>query len=589
MIDKSDVDENITRDLLVRLQESRITLNTLQKTGIGKTVNNLRRLITNEDLSSVAKGLLKNWKKLVPETSSVSANKDDKQSITSSNSNSQSSQEINVANGKTADSNKFTKEKSFERRSTSNNYTALHTEDEFRLKSRDLLTAALSVSELPEGSVDPAELSARIEDAIYKELKDTGGKYRNRIRSRISNLKDVKNPNLRINVLLGIITPQRLAVLTAEEMASDALKQERSKLTDLAINECQLAVDEGTGTDLIQCKKCKQNNCAYTEAQTRSADEPMTLFILCKSCGHRWKIFYFLVLFMSGGTNKSAAQLMTEANKKAKSANGLFQRMLGSGSTMNEDARELYIQAGNAGRAEGNYPTSVEAYKRALDLSTEDFEKAPMYEAIASSYRMFDLPQAIPPLTRAAELHMTQGKWTMASQIFEKIAELYEQMNDYENMMKCLKEAYRFLKQEGQKAGANRVQKKMAETLVLQHEFFEAQQQFEEMAEKTKDDAMLKFTAKDHWLKAAMCALCIDVENANTALNRYINDNPLFEERSIEVKLLRQLITDVEEQNTESFFKHFDDTALSTLRADRIFRSMIDDIAKKINGDFDLK
>lgn len=36
--------------------------------------------------------------------------------------------------------------------------------------------------------------------------------------------------------------------------------------------------------------RCKQNNCAYTEAQTRSADEPMTLFVLCKSCGHRWKV-----------------------------------------------------------------------------------------------------------------------------------------------------------------------------------------------------------------------------------------------------------------------------------------------------------
>ncbi len=38
-------------------------------------------------------------------------------------------------------------------------------------------------------------------------------------------------------------------------MASDALKEERSKLTDLAINEHQLGVDEGTGTDLIQCRR----------------------------------------------------------------------------------------------------------------------------------------------------------------------------------------------------------------------------------------------------------------------------------------------------------------------------------------------
>jgi len=73
-------------------------------------------------------------------------------------------------------------------------------------------------------------------------------------------------------------------------MASDTLKGERTKLTEDAINGYQLAVDEGTGTDLIQCKRCKQHNCAYTEVQTRSADEPMTLFVLCKNCGNRWKM-----------------------------------------------------------------------------------------------------------------------------------------------------------------------------------------------------------------------------------------------------------------------------------------------------------
>jgi len=290
MIDKSDVDESLARDLLVRLQELRITLSILQKTSIGKTVNNLRRLIANEDLSTRAKGLLKNWKKLVPESSSVPVNKDDKQSTPTSNNNSQNPQETSITNGKISDSNKSIERQPSQAASSSNSYTALQTDDEVRLKSRDLLAAALSISELPEGSADPVELSARVEDAIYRELKDTGVKYRNRIRSRISNLKDAKNPNLRINVLLGIVTPERLAVLSAEEMASDALKQERSKLTDLAINEYQLAVDEGTGTDLIQCRRCKQHNCAYTEAQTRSADEPMTLFVFCKNCGNRWKM-----------------------------------------------------------------------------------------------------------------------------------------------------------------------------------------------------------------------------------------------------------------------------------------------------------
>ncbi len=202
-----------------------------------------------------------------------------------------------------------------------------------------------------------------------------------------------------------------------------------------------------------------------------------------------------------GKNNKSASQLMAEAHKKAKSANGFFQRMISAGSTATEDARALYVQAGNAAKAEGDYPTSVEAYKRALDLSSEDYEKAQMYEAISSSYKMFDVSQAVPPLTRAAEMHMSQGKWTMASSTLEKVAELYEQLNDLDNMLKCLREAHRFLKQEGQKAGANRVQKKIAEILALQHEFMRAQQEYEEMADRTKDDPMLKYGAKDYWLR----------------------------------------------------------------------------------------
>ena len=235
-------------------------------------------------------------------------------------------------------------------------------------------------------------------------------------------------------------------------------------------------------------------------------------------CLVSYRFSFILRISMAGGTSsgKSATQLMAEANKKAKSAGGFFQRMMGAGSVASDDARALYVQAGNASKAEGDYPGSVEAYKRALDLSAEDFEKAQMCEAIASSYKMFDLTQAVPALTRAAELHMSQGKWTMASQTLEKVAELYEQMNDLENMMKCLKEAHRFLKQEGQKAGANRVQKKMAEVLALQHEFMRAQQEYEEMADKTKDDAMLKYGAKDYWLRYSRQATH-DFQDVSTA------------------------------------------------------------------------
>lgn len=85
------------------MTELRVTLSVLTNTGIGKTVNSLRRLTSNAELANSAKTLVKNWKALVPglfisnifiktffysslETSSTSTTKDDKPSTSTSTS-----------------------------------------------------------------------------------------------------------------------------------------------------------------------------------------------------------------------------------------------------------------------------------------------------------------------------------------------------------------------------------------------------------------------------------------------------------------------------------------------------------------------
>jgi hypothetical protein len=42
-------------------------------------------------------------------------------------------------------------------------------------------------------------------------------------------------------------------------------------------------------TDRFRCSQCKKKLCSYYELQTRSADEPMTIFISCLNCGKNWK------------------------------------------------------------------------------------------------------------------------------------------------------------------------------------------------------------------------------------------------------------------------------------------------------------
>ena len=41
---------------------------------------------------------------------------------------------------------------------------------------------------------------------------------------------------------------------------------------------------------MLKCGKCHSKNTTYRQAQTRSADEPMTTFATCLDCGNKWKM-----------------------------------------------------------------------------------------------------------------------------------------------------------------------------------------------------------------------------------------------------------------------------------------------------------
>ncbi|KAH9523659.1 hypothetical protein Btru_040617 [Bulinus truncatus] len=280
LISSNTADHSSALDLLKALRDLKMTLEVLQKTRIGMTVNNLRKASSNDDVVSLAKTLIKNWKKLLPADSPGGISRSN-----SRTSGDASSQKMDETSNDGSEDNKGDAGKE----SQSSQNKSHNTTDAVRIKCRELLSNALKSSEIPEGAHDPEELSASIEDAIFEEFGNTEMKYKNRVRSRVANLKDTRNPQLRQNVLIGLISAQKIAAMTAEEMASKEMKQLREKLTKEAINDHQMAKTGGTNTDLFKCGKCRKNNCTYNQVQTRSADEPMTTFVLCNECGNRWK------------------------------------------------------------------------------------------------------------------------------------------------------------------------------------------------------------------------------------------------------------------------------------------------------------
>jgi len=83
------------------------------------------------------------------------------------------------------------------------------------------------------------------------------------------------------------IAPQTVAFMTHQEFQPEhwkvlidkKIKRDASKYAD----------NTQASTDMFICKKCRSKRCTYYELQTRSADEPATIFVTCLDCGKHWK------------------------------------------------------------------------------------------------------------------------------------------------------------------------------------------------------------------------------------------------------------------------------------------------------------
>lgn len=97
----------------------------------------------------------------------------------------------------------------------------------------------------------------------------------------------VENPRLIKRVQEGefplhhipFMTPRELFPEHWQGLADEQLKRETTMLEG----------NQEEGTDLFKCKRCGKSKTRHWEMQTRSADEPMTIFIRCLNCSKEWR------------------------------------------------------------------------------------------------------------------------------------------------------------------------------------------------------------------------------------------------------------------------------------------------------------
>jgi len=108
--------------------------------------------------------------------------------------------------------------------------------------------------------------------------------YIDRLRSIYMNLK---NDVFLKHIRSGEIDSKNVAFMTHQEfdpekwrvLIEKKMKRDASKYDD----------NIQASTDMYTCRKCKSKRCTYYEMQTRSADEPATIFVTCLDCGKHWR------------------------------------------------------------------------------------------------------------------------------------------------------------------------------------------------------------------------------------------------------------------------------------------------------------
>jgi len=108
--------------------------------------------------------------------------------------------------------------------------------------------------------------------------------YVDRLRTIYFNLKQ---PALVERIMTKTIKPHEVAFMTHQQIIPEKWAQ---LLSDKKIREENMYAPKlMASTDSFTCRKCKSKECSYYQLQTRSADEPMTTFVTCITCGNRWK------------------------------------------------------------------------------------------------------------------------------------------------------------------------------------------------------------------------------------------------------------------------------------------------------------
>ncbi|KAF3448013.1 hypothetical protein FNV43_RR08721 [Rhamnella rubrinervis] len=221
-----------------------------------------------------------------------------------------------------------------------------------------------------------------------------------------------------------------------------------------------------------------------------------------------------------------------------------------------EDAAELYAKSANHFKLAKSWDRAASVF---IKLSNCYLKVDSKHEAAtacidaANCYKKTSTQAAISCLDKAVNYFLENGRDTMAAKYCKEIGELYEHEQNIEKSTPYFERAAELFEIGGGATSANQCKLKVAQFSAQSAQYQKAIQIYEEVAQQSLNNNLLKYGVRGHLLNAGLCQLCRgDVVAISNSLDRYQDLDPTFS-RTREYKFLADLASAIDEEDVEKF------------------------------------
>eukprot|EP00762_Andalucia_godoyi_P005420 ANDGO_08388.mRNA.1 Alpha-soluble NSF attachment protein len=256
---------------------------------------------------------------------------------------------------------------------------------------------------------------------------------------------------------------------------------------------------------------------------------------------------------MSGSDSEKASALVDKADKKVTGFK-LFGKKY-------DEALELYERAANLYKLDKQWSEAGSVFEKMAECHMKlesPLEACSSLVDAAKAYQKTSATDAIKCLERASEMMIDAGRFSQAANVHKDLGQLYEDEVQLEKAIASYQRAADFYLGENQQGSANPCMLKVAHLAAQKEDYELAIKMFEEVAEASLRNNLLKYSVKEYLFKAMICrfasikGLETSQDEAVQTIERYQDMDVTFQDTR-ESKLLWAIVDAFDKHDVDIF------------------------------------